>query len=381
MGKGILSYKEKERRRMSFIQIHELVSYPASNLNRDDLNRPKTVTIGNTTRLRISSQSLKRAWRTSTIMGDAFPDLSIRTRVLAETITNALIKGNTLFDEIKHINNQVRQPIDEKKAKKWGDDIDSCFRPKKDDKSNNNNSDGKEPTKEKKKQIIACSYNELMAIDHAMDEISKGNEPDISNLMRDEKFSADIAMFGRMVADSQKNSCEAAVQVAHAFTVHRTVVEDDYFTAVDDLATSEGGGAGHIDVQNFGAGLYYQYICIDTALLERNIGSTDAAKKAITALIEASIKVPPSGKQNSYASRSYASYILVEKGAQQPRSLAAAFLKPISGEDVLRNSIDALKKLKGDMDRAFGKCNDEECEIDVTAGEGKTFDDLIEFIG
>ncbi len=37
----------------------------AANLNRDDTGAPKTVMLGGATRLRISSQSLKRAWRTS----------------------------------------------------------------------------------------------------------------------------------------------------------------------------------------------------------------------------------------------------------------------------------------------------------------------------
>ena len=54
-----------------FIQIHLLVSYPPSNLNRDDLGRPKTATMGGTQRLRISSQSLKRAWRKSDLFEEA----------------------------------------------------------------------------------------------------------------------------------------------------------------------------------------------------------------------------------------------------------------------------------------------------------------------
>lgn len=51
-----------------YLQLHLLTSYPPANLNRDDLGRPKTAIIGGTTRLRISSQSLKRAWRTSDIL-------------------------------------------------------------------------------------------------------------------------------------------------------------------------------------------------------------------------------------------------------------------------------------------------------------------------
>ena len=50
-----------------FVQLHLLTFYPPSNLNRDDTGKPKTAIIGGATRLRISSQALKRAWRTSDI--------------------------------------------------------------------------------------------------------------------------------------------------------------------------------------------------------------------------------------------------------------------------------------------------------------------------
>ncbi len=46
----------------TFIQLHLLTAYPPSNLNRDDLGRPKTAIVGGAERLRISSQSLHRAW-------------------------------------------------------------------------------------------------------------------------------------------------------------------------------------------------------------------------------------------------------------------------------------------------------------------------------
>ena len=53
-----------------FLQLHLLTVYGPSNLNRDDTGRPKSVVFGGVPRLRISSQSLKRAWRTS----DAFAE-------------------------------------------------------------------------------------------------------------------------------------------------------------------------------------------------------------------------------------------------------------------------------------------------------------------
>ena len=48
-----------------FIQIHTLHSYPAALLNRDDDGRAKRMIYGDTVRLRISSQCLKRHWRTA----------------------------------------------------------------------------------------------------------------------------------------------------------------------------------------------------------------------------------------------------------------------------------------------------------------------------
>lgn len=54
-----------------FVQLHLLTNYAPSNLNRDDTGRPKTAVVGDANRLRISSQSLKRAWRTSAPMASA----------------------------------------------------------------------------------------------------------------------------------------------------------------------------------------------------------------------------------------------------------------------------------------------------------------------
>lgn len=71
----------------NFVQIHTLTSYPPSNLNRDDLGRPKTAVVGGATRLRISSQSLKRAWRTSRIFTENLQgNLGIRTKEIGHYV-------------------------------------------------------------------------------------------------------------------------------------------------------------------------------------------------------------------------------------------------------------------------------------------------------
>jgi CRISPR system Cascade subunit CasC len=48
-----------------FLQIHTLQSYPAVLLNRDDSGLAKRLPFGGATRTRVSSQCLKRHWRTA----------------------------------------------------------------------------------------------------------------------------------------------------------------------------------------------------------------------------------------------------------------------------------------------------------------------------
>lgn len=354
---------------MKYIQIHELISYPASNLNRDDLGRPKTVKIGESTRLRISSQSLKRAWRVSDVMTAAFPEMGIRTRKLEETIAIVLKKGYALPDYIKGHENIVRNPVDSELAKKYGKEIDDIFR-------NNNKSDegdGKKDekeSKEKKKQILHYSSFEINKVDGILEQISLGEEPKIDEFYMNKQYPVDISMFGRMVANDPINSCEASVQVAHAFTVHKATIEEDYFTVVDDLNTGSDTGAGHLGETSFGAGLFYNYICVDFELLCKNLGSKELANDAVKKLIEVSSTVSPTGKQNSFASRAYASYIMIEKGSKQPRSLSSAFLKPVSGDDLLVNAIKRINETQSNMNKVYGKCYDDCYVMDVTTGEG-----------
>ena len=77
-----------------FIQLHLLTSYAPSNLNRDDLGRPKTAKMGGFDRLRVSSQSLKRNWRVSELFEEAMSgEIGIRTKKLGEEVFNTLVAG------------------------------------------------------------------------------------------------------------------------------------------------------------------------------------------------------------------------------------------------------------------------------------------------
>lgn len=90
----------------------------------------------------------------------------------------------------------------------------------------------------------------------------------------------------------------------------------------------------------------------------------------MAALIECAAIIAPTGKQNSFASRARASYLLCEKGGQQPRSLSVAFLKPVVGGDLLAAAIESLDRTVNNMDKVYGSCADTRCSMSAASGEG-----------
>lgn len=364
-----------------YIQIHMLVSYPPSNLNRDDLGKPKTAVMGGTQRLRVSSQSLKRAWRTSDVFQEAFCNhMSVHTKEMGWNVYLALRGGLTLQAVIAGhaAATPMRARVDEKRAMAWGQTIAGVF-------GKGKKVDGI-TTEEKRReslsveQMVHFSPEEIAGIDALLERLvasGKGpSEADLS-LLRKENTAVDTAMFGRMLASSPEFNCDAAVQVAHAVTVHKVAIEDDYFTAVDDLNRH---GAGHVGQAEFAAGLFYAYLCINRTLLTENLGGdTDLANRTIRALVEAATKVGPTGKQNSFASRAYASYVLAERGSQQPRSLSVAFLHPIYGDDYLPSAVASLTTMRQRIETAYGACADGCVEMNAATGTG-SLDEILSFV-
>ncbi|WP_445367146.1 type I-E CRISPR-associated protein Cas7/Cse4/CasC [Methylomonas sp. BW4-1] len=350
-----------------FIQLHLLTAYPPANLNRDDQGSPKTAKMGGYDRLRVSSQCLKRTWRTSDMFQAAVAGhLGTRTKLLGLEIYNKLLAGG----------------VKEKDAKEWTKDIAKVFGAlKKTDKS--------DPLAEMEiEQLVHVSPAERSALDVLTAKLiaeQRAPEKDELNLLRVKEQAVDIALFGRMLASSPAFNIEAACQVAHAISVHPVVIEDDYFTAVDDLNNGQDDmGAAHIGETRFAAGLFYAYICINRELLIKNLdGNAELANKAIRALTEAAVKVAPEGKQNSFASRAYASFVLAEKGDQQPRSLSVAYLKPVGREadDYAIQAILALKAQNESFDEVYGACADSRYELNALPSQRQgTLAGLLDFV-
>ncbi|WP_029894809.1 type I-E CRISPR-associated protein Cas7/Cse4/CasC [Desulfohalovibrio reitneri] len=368
----------------TFLQLHLLTAYPPANLNRDDLGRPKTAIVGGRMRLRVSSQSLKRAWRVSDVFQQALggENLGMRTKEIGLRAYQAMTKDmpfREALDSTLGLDRLAEPKGQEKKAFELANKIADHFGKAKGKDKNN------QYAQLETEQMVHISDAEIQAVQKLLDAWKAGEKIDDKlNLLRRKHAACDIAMFGRMIAAQPVYNTDAAVQVAHAFSVDQAAVEDDFFTAVDDLnRREEDAGAGHMGIQEFGSGLYYLYVCVNRDLLVDNLdGDEDLARESLRALARAACTVAPTGKQNSFASRANAAYVLAERGAEQPRSLSLAFLDPIkdNGEGMLDTAVNSLRATKRSMDEAYGpKLDTTECY--AAKGEGsmaEVFDFLAE---
>ena len=344
-----------------FLQLHLLTFIPPANLNRDDTGRPKTAIVGGAPRLRLSSQALKRAWRTSDVFKQALAGhMGERTQRLGDEVQAHLLEHQVAPERARKIAREVAEVFGKLK-------------------------DEKDPNPTRIEQLAFISPQErqgAMALAERAAASGEAIDRKGAGLLRTSDTAADIALFGRMLADDPGYNREAAAQVAHAITTHRVVVEDDYYTAVDDLKRpSEDAGAGFLGEAAFGSGVFYLYLCIDRALLLKNLGgdarAAELAATALAALAEAAATTAPSGKQNSYAAHGRAQYVLAERGDAQPRTLAGAFSRPVMGTDLVEDSIKALMKFRDDLDEAYGRAAVDDRIMHV--GHGGSLAEIVAF--
>jgi CRISPR system Cascade subunit CasC len=189
---------------------------------------------------------------------------------------------------------------------------------------------------------------------------------EILNRIKHTQLSADIALFGRMLAEQPELNTDGACQVAHPISTHKVDMEMDFYTAVDDLNPEKETGAGMMGVVGFNSACYYRYALVDRDQLARNLARKternnggwaheltqkdySEADKVIRAFIEAMVYATPTGKQNSFAAQNLPSFgLLTRRVGGVPVSLANAFAKPVrpkkEDDDVVGLSVDALTK-------------------------------------
>ena len=161
-----------------FIQLHVLTSYPPANLNRDDQGRPKTAKMGGADRLRVSSQSLKRAWRTSDLFQSA----------LAEHIgTRTKRAGLEVRDKL------VEMDVDKNKAKEWAQAIAEEFGKLK--KASKNNPD-EDLSIEQLAHFSPEEWSSIMSLSETLANENRPPNDDELSLLRAEHQAVDIAFSG-----------------------------------------------------------------------------------------------------------------------------------------------------------------------------------------
>ena len=181
-----------------------------------------------------------------------------------------------------------------------------------------------------------------------------------------ESMSVDVGLFGRMTTSDLIADVEAACQVAHAISTHETLIEGDYFTAMDDrqhefiTSQTQNRGAAFLGsgdtVTFFNSAVYYKYLNVDTDSLTKTLGEagTGHVRKAAAVLLQAAALATPTGKQNSFAAHSVPELILVEVSkTKQPISYANAFLQAIQGRDLMQESAQALSNYCGSIAAAY----------------------------
>ena len=344
-----------------FLQVHTLHSYPAALLNRDDSGLAKRMPFGGAMRTRISSQCLKRHWRSTQ---DAF--------ALSAIAPDAIRSRNV-------IDREVMEPLEQA-----GDISAEVLAAVRD--AFNVGLYGGGGTSQAGRQPLLLGLPEVeylrdkavaICVEHAADAKAAGQAAArLFSSRRAEganfaafRDSATLpgglvgALFGRMVTSDPAANIEAAVHVAHAFTVHREESESDYFSVVDDLQREdEGAAAAHIGDTELTAGLFYGYVVVDVPGLISNLEGCPAeewedadkslAGQVVCNLVHLIATVSPGARLGSTAPYAYADFMLMEAGSRQPRSLANAFRKPSQAQtdDAVRN----LSAYLDALDNAYG---------------------------
>lgn len=325
-------------------EIHMIKNYPPTNLNRDENGAPKTCLFGGTTRGRISSQCLKRTWRTSAQFEQEIgaENLGVRTRKLPNLVGDKLLEMGVKPEYVELVVPKIsgfgtKDGTENKRGSITAQAI--FFGPQ----------DIQAAADAVKENLDQCKSAKEVGVLKGKDlqAAVKGAESRAVTL--------DIALFGRMVTSNAFRDVEASMQVAHAISTNKVAVESDYFTAMDDLLRgdiADESGAAMIGDIDFNSSCYYIYASLDTDVLKDNLKDADNADeiiaKAIPALLRTMAFSNPSGKQNSFAGHVLPGAVLVEcKKNKIPTSMVNAFVEPVRGADLLRSSIE---KLAGEVD-------------------------------
>lgn len=358
------------------LELHIIQNFAPSNLNRDDTGSPKSCEFGGYRRARISSQSIKRAIRTEfKARRDAglFPSEAIadRTKRLVSEVMAPRLQERLSLDyeaaqqlaraglaavggftdkepdpELAHRDN-LTQYLLFIAPNEATDLVDFCVAQKDalqkafpdiygaDGKTRITSADAKKKAYQRLRSAVGKEAFETL-----QKRLNGGR-------------AADLALFGRMLADLPERNIDAASQVAHAISTHHVNADFDYYTALDDLKPDDTPGADMIGTVEFNSACYYRYANVDLGQLKKNLdGDVALAEATVRAFLLASRDAIPTGKQNSFAARNAPSFVMPVVRKSGAWSLANAFVQPVRayGEtSLVHASIQALDTYWGEL--------------------------------
>ena len=374
-----------------FLQLHTLASYPGTLLNRDDAGFAKRLPWGGVTRTRVSSQCLKRHWRTydgldglrtleqpmsvrsrhafsrkvyQPLLDQGHPEL-LTLQVVRAIMTRTLGGKVKLTDKI-----HPREALQSSQLVVLGEPELTYFQQLAVDFLRSH------ADKLPLLSAMPCPQSDTISwsADHkkelAVIEDFFNKNKDLGKNLEGVNLASglDAALFGRMVTSDIISRGDAAIHVAHAITVHAEASESDYFSAIDELLREDHDGelgSGHINSSELTSGLFYVYVVIDLPLLVSNLTGCRAedwlqadrtlAAQVVARLIPMIATVSPGAKKGATAPYAHAHMVLAEWSDTQPRTLANAFLKPVTERpDLLANTYDALTRYLHDWSAMYG---------------------------
>jgi CRISPR system Cascade subunit CasC len=385
------------------IEIHVLQNFAPSNLNRDDTGSPKDAEFGGHRRARVSSQCSKRAVREYFKAHDLIPaaNRADRTKRLAKAVADSLkARGRAEAAATIAAEAGVKAFLSKSEAKdgdhktpyllflgqseitRFADLVDQHW-----------DAFSVKPVTPATPAAVADAQKakprgRAKPTDDGA-KVPDGFAKAVVKLLDGGK-AADLALFGRMLADLPENNVHAACQVAHAISANKIhSMEMDYYTAVDDLKPQDTAGADMIGTVEFNSACFYRYANLDLGQLRENLQKDDElVRKTADAFLRAFIHAIPSGKQNSFAAHNPPSLIFAVVRSGTPISLANAFVKPVSArgdESLVGKSIAELDRYYGHIVKMYGDggvkksavCRDDENKLSHLKDEVGSVENLI----
>jgi CRISPR system Cascade subunit CasC len=340
---------------MNLIELHILQSFPVTCLNRDDVGSPKSATFGGVNRARLSSQCLKRATRLAareTAPAGTFS--GIRSRFLSEPFKDAFVAVGQTEEQAAEMAKAVCETFSK--------------------------IDGKDPN-----QVTTAVYLSPSEIEQIAKAVAGGEDPKKAAKNVQRLDAADIALFGRMVANDATLNVEGAAMFSHALSTHETGNEIDFFSAVDDRkADAEDAGAGMIGTLEFNSATYYRYAAVNLDLLADKDHlaplAVDERRKVLRAFLTATLEAVPSARRNSMNGATLPEVVLgVRKSKGQPLQLVNAFEDPAkaNGSGLLSASKSKMEAHLDRLKKVWGIENDVEAWLDETTPLPAFLDQLL----